>query len=302
MLTSDFPYFEFDFHSFNKVQSVVIPHITEDVNITIAFPTASGKTALAEASIAYHLSLNDVDKCIYVSPYRSLSMQKYEDWNNNNTFKKYDIVLCSSDNVVKQSEFESKRLILFTLESFNSKIRSIQHKNWITKVKLLIIDEAHLIGQKNRGDKLESSLMDFSSINQNAKIMLLSATMPNVQELSDWIKTLNNKKSLWFYSKWRPVKQTINLHEFPNGWNELLTEISNLAISKSGKIIIFVHSKKLGKEITKIIQKKGHYCAFHHGSLTQNKRKQIENAFNDVYSGLNILVSTSTLSTGVNLG
>jgi replicative superfamily II helicase len=69
------------------------------------------------------------------------------------------------------------------------------------------------------------------------------------------------------------------------------------------KMVVFVHSKVTGKKIIKKILglKLPVKCAFHNSSLLKNKRKEIENKFRDPHSGLNILVSTSTLSAGVNL-
>lgn len=302
MKTSDFEYFEFDFPVFNPAQSAVIPHIAEDTNITVTFPTATGKTAIAEAAIGYHLVSDQEGLCVYVSPFRSLSMQKHEDWKEHKSFVEYNSILCSSDNVVKPEDFIDKRLILFTLEAFDSKVRSLKHRKWLSTVKLVVIDEAHLIGQQGRGDKIEVALMRFTEINPSARIVLLSATMPNVKQLSNWLKSLNGKRSLWFSSKWRPVKTKINLHDYPDNWKDMLEDVSKVAMSGGNKVIVFVHSKKTGKEVSKAIQAKGHNCAFHHGSLTRNKRKKIEAAFNDPYSGLNILVSTSTLSSGVNMG
>jgi replicative superfamily II helicase len=40
---------------------------------------------------------------------------------------------------------------------------------------------------------------------------------------------------------------------------------------------------------------------FHNASLSAAKRRKIEEVFGDANSGLNVLVSTSTLGAGVNL-
>ena len=69
------------------------------------------------------------------------------------------------------------------------------------------------------------------------------------------------------------------------------------------KLVVFVHSKVTGNKIIKSIvsSKLPIKCAFHNSSLSKNKRKEIEQKFKDPNSGLNVLVSTSTLSAGVNL-
>jgi superfamily II helicase len=75
-----------------------------------------------------------------------------------------------------------------------------------------------------------------------------------------------------------------------------------LAIEASSvKTIVFVHSKITGSEIAKRLKMRGVRCAFHNASIPLGKRKKIEEAFNNRMSGLNVMVSTSTLSAGVNM-
>lgn len=300
MKTTEYKYYKFDFDEFNPAQVSVIPHVTEDNNLIVSFPTSTGKTAIAESAIGYHFSRGE--KCIYISPYRSLSMQKYDEWEGNENFINKKVFLCSSDNTNKDNEFIDKDLVLFTLESFDSKTRSKQYQEWLKTIKLIVIDEAHILGQKNRGDRLEASLMRFTYINPDSRIILLSATMSNVKQLTDWVKKLNGKKSLWFNTKWKPAKRVTKLFEFPENWREKIEAVTEKSINCNGKTIVFVHSKKLGKEIAKEIYNRGYNCAFHHSGLMKARRKKIEKAFNDEYSGLNIIVSTSTLSSGVNIG
>ena len=66
--------------------------------------------------------------------------------------------------------------------------------------------------------------------------------------------------------------------------------------------MVFVHSTITGAAIAKRLKSEGVRAAFHNASLAPAKRKKIEETFNSPDSGLNILVSTSTLSAGVNIG
>ena len=70
----------------------------------------------------------------------------------------------------------------------------------------LVIDEFHLLGYKDRGDKLESALIRFVGQNSNIRIIALSATMTNIEELATWISRLNNKDTYVINSIYRPVK------------------------------------------------------------------------------------------------
>jgi helicase len=169
----------------------------------------------------------------------------------------------------------------------------------------LCVDEAHLIGQKGRGDVVEVALMRFTEINPDARVVLLSATLSNVDDISKWLKSLNGKETIKIKSNWRPARIETRLHSFDEpAWDSQIALAAQLAKeSELGeKVVVFVHSKKMGKEISKLVRASGRDCAFHNASVSRNKRKKIEVAFNDPSSGLDILVSTSTLSAGVNIG
>jgi len=68
------------------------------------------------------------------------------------------------------------------------------------------------------------------------------------------------------------------------------------------KLVIFVHSKLVGRDLAGMIAKKGIPVAFHNASVSYKKRQMIEETFNDQFSGLDIVVATSTLAAGVNIG
>jgi len=308
MKTSEYKYFNFPFYEFNKAQSAVIPHITRDINLVVSFPTATGKTAIAEAAFGYYLQTMQNSKCIYASPYRSLSMQKQSDWMEDLQLSRYGIVINTGDHLADTSEFEAARLIILTTESFDSKTRNKQQYSWLKKVICVVIDEAHLLGMKGRGDSVEAVLMRFTELNSAARIILLSATMSNAEELSAWLKMLNGKETLKVTSRWRPTRIRTQFHTFDEydkeSWANRIKMTVELiqSIPDSEKVIVFVHSKRLGRELAALIRRAGVACAFHNADLSHSKRKQIEKAFDDPLSGLNVIVSTSTLASGVNIG
>jgi len=305
MDTHEFPYHKFGFDRFNKVQAAVIPYADKDVNLVVSSPTATGKSAIAEAAFGYHLS-QEQGKVVYVSPYRSLSHEKHEGWRVDGQFVNHGIVISTGDHLATRDEFEAGRMILLTIESFDSKTRNEHHYSWLRNVCCLCVDESHLIGQKGRGDALEMSLMRFTRLNPAARIILLSATMANVGSVAEWLKSLNGKETIKIRSTWRPARVETHLYPYgeDNSWNEQIRLAAELVrdADPSEKIIVFVHSKKLGKEVLKSIRASGKRCAFHNASVSRDIRKKIEAEFNDQSSGFNVIVSTSTLSSGVNLG
>jgi helicase len=308
MKTSDYPHYRCSFAEFNKAQEAVVPFLDKDVNLVVSFRTAVGKTALAECAIGYHLSNGDESKVIYISPYKSISSERQRAWLNDEQISKYGILLHTGDLHTLPEEYSKNRVIIMTSESLDSRIRQYGRDDWIAHVECVVFDEAHLLGQKRRGSSIEAGIMNITRLNPNARLILLSATMSNAKDIAKWIKSLNGKSTKYIWSDWRPVEVNLNYHSFDDSNYESeknkVTKVIEVVTNGQfyGKTIVFVHSKRTGKEIARQLAHRGIRCAFHNASLSHAAREKIEKEFDDPYSGLNFLVSTSTLSSGVNIG
>jgi len=301
--TTDYPYYQAPFLTYNVAQSAVIPFLDQDLNLVISFRTAVGKTVLAEGAFAYHLASSESSKVAYVSPYRSLSGEKHQDWSSNLQLSNYGILLSTGDHMAKPGDWASKRLAVITTESFDSKTRNKRYEDWVNRISCVVFDEAHLLGTSGRGAAMEAAMMRFSEMNPSARLILLSATMSNGREIARWTKSLNGKKTKFIQSDWRPNNIDVSLHVVDDGFESKVDKAVEIGTKAtfSEKVLIFVHSKTVGNEIKKRIKGNGMKCAFHNASLSSAQRGKIENMFGDISSGLNVLVSTSTLGAGVNI-
>ena len=169
--------------------------------------------------------------------------------------------------------------------------------------------------------------MRMSNVNPNARFILLSATMDNGVQIAKWLKHLNGKKTYVIQSDWRPTEITPRFHTHEEDgsyaqvdrknkkdkWKQgkTISDVNRIEetirVLKSEhyegcKTIIFVHSKNYGKALGRAIIDSGIRCGFHNASVDQKIRHKMETAFNDPYSGYDVLVATSTLSVGVNVG
>jgi len=302
MKVTAYPYYQPPFRVYNVAQSAVIPFLDKDLNLVISFATAVGKTVLAECSFAYHLSTCPDSRVAYVCPFKSLASEKNDEWGSNIQLNQHGLVLATSDTKVSASDFEENRIALMTFETFDAKTRGDAYGDWIRSLACVVFDEAHLLGDKGRGGAVEASMMRFSKLNSNARLILLSATMTNAQELAKWVKSLNGKATKCVSSSWRPTKIRTE-YVVVSGKEEKVSEAVRLAAESSClKTVVFVHSKITGAEIVKRLRSMGVKSAFHNASISGAHRQKIEKAFNDKMSGLNVLVSTSTLGAGVNVG
>ena len=296
----NYPYCEFDFTGWNPVQEKCLPYFTQDCNLVVSSSTASGKTVIAEAIMGYELS-KDNSKVVYVSPLKAINTEKFNTWNKHATFNKYEKVLVSSDDKATQSQLENSRMIISTVESMNLKCRS--RDKWIKDIKVLVFDEAHLINDKERGSGSEALIMSLTQLNPDCRVICLSGTMSNYIEIAKWLKKCNGKPTRYVNSTWMPtklIKEVEVIESFDEQKSFILKEAKK-AVEEDLKLLIFVHSKKTGEDLCKYLKEYNIRCAFYHAGVKTNIKEDMIDDFKSIFSGMNILICTSSLSMGVNI-
>lgn len=312
--TANYPYWQYKFPAFNPVQSMVLPYQRTNINGVISAATSAGKTICAEFFMDDVLAAGKT--VIYMSPLKSLTQEKFTDWEIR--YPEKNITILTGDYVLNEglkAELNAADIIVMTSEMVDSRTRRMNtEKNyWLHNVGLLIVDEAHILTTE-RGHAVETGIMRFTKINPNARVLLLSATMPNVDQLGIWLTMLNGKPSQVWKNTWRPVPLTLNLLEYPiamfargreDYWENQRRKIAlavETAMSKPNeKFLIFVHDKGTGKAIVKELEQENERALFHNADLDLEERLEVERDFANREDGLRVLVSTSTLAWGRNL-
>ena len=311
--TKDYKPHQYPFENFNPVQSTVLPKVKEDHNMIIGANTSAGKTIAAEL-IMDHIIKNEI--VIYLSPLKSLTQEKYEDWKKR--FPDQEITILTGDytlNEETKGKLARSNIVVMTSEMADSRTRRMKsEKNyWLLNVGLVIVDESHIL-TTSRGHAVETGIMRFTALNPKARILFLSATMPNVDQLGEWLSMLNGKETDVIYSTWRPVELQMNYVEYipainsrgrEDYWetqNRKRIKAIEIALSKPDeKFLIFCHDKGTGRNIVKMLKEENVKSVFHNADLNLKDRLEIESSFKNKDGGLRILVSTSTTAWGLNL-
>ncbi|XP_076158471.1 superkiller complex protein 2-like [Alosa pseudoharengus] len=159
-------------------------------SVFVAAHTSAGKTVVAEYAIA--LSQKHMTRTIYTSPIKALSNQKFRDFKT--TFG--DVGLLTGD---VQLNPEASCLIM-TTEILRSMLYNgsevIRDLEWV------IFDEVHYINDAERGVVWEEVLI---MLPEHVSIILLSATVPNALEFSEWIGRLKKRHIYVISTLKRPV-------------------------------------------------------------------------------------------------
>lgn len=310
--TKLFQWGSYPFDKFNVIQSRVAEFVPHDYNIVIEAKTSTGKTIMGE--LFMWKVLKDGNKVIYTSPLKALTREKWDSWTKKFGEKGYKIAMVTGDYRLTDKrikELNRADIILCTSEMLDHRTRNMasEKSEWLAKAGLLIIDETQLIGQKDRGDKLEAGMMRFAQINPTCRMVLLSGTMPNSGEIAAWINVLNGKETILIRSGWRPIKLNMKYEMYndrqgyyaakDNLMNKVMEEVKK---HQRDKILIFVHSKTDGKRILFMLNEKGYKAEFHNADLETDDRVNIEESFKSRRDdSVRIIIATSTLAYGLNL-
>ena len=172
-------------------QKISIKCIIRNENTIVAAHTSSGKTVIAEYTIAN--AINQRKKIIYTSPIKALSNQKFRDFSK--LF--YNGVGLITGDISINSNADC---IVMTTEI----LRSMLYENILIKNELqcVILDETHYINDRERGFIWEEILI---LLPKNIKIVCLSATIPNTREFAEWIVDIKSTSINIIQTSKRPV-------------------------------------------------------------------------------------------------
>ena len=322
IINSTYPYIE----EFNPAQKAVIEsgYLDDNSNYIICIPTASGKTVLGVLP-ALKTILNG-GKAVYAAPLLSIQNEKVKEFK---AFEEHGI------NVGKHPS--SADLSVMVFESFDALTRF----SWdaLRDVDTLIIDEFHMIGEFTRGPTLEAAITRAKIINPSMRIIALSATLRNIEEIEGWLE------GTCVEHDYRPVplhKEVLDAEMFnTKNKNDVVVKVIEKAIKDKSQALAFVSTrryteslatyvsgkinkkinveqrkrfKEVSEKLLEVPKKKGSLptstclklaevaekgVAFHHAGLFNEQKEIIEDEFRK--GNILMITATPSLMYGVNL-
>lgn len=197
-------------------QRSALPKVLNDdgLGCVISIPTSSGKTKIAEIAILNCLSKNSDDKVLYIAPFRSLAFEIENTLEKTFTNLNINVSQLYGGSLFTKldlQQVEESRVLIATPEKAKTILRS--NPDLLDKIKLIVIDEGHLFGAEERfiaNEIFYEEIRLFSQKNES-KFLLLSAVLPNADELALW---LNGNADTVYKSTWRPSDERLGILEW----------------------------------------------------------------------------------------
>ena len=164
-------------------------------SVLVAAPTGAGKTLVADFAIEQALSQER--RVVYTSPIKALSNQKFRDFREH--YGEQAVGLMTGD-VTLQPDAP---LLIMTTEIFRNTI--FEDPGRLHGFDFVIFDEVHYIDDRERGTVWEEAIIYAPP---HIRIVALSATVPNVDQLAEWIEQVRQLPVDVIIEDERPVPLT----------------------------------------------------------------------------------------------
>ena len=187
-------FFKFPLDSF---QEEACEAIDAGENVLVCAPTGAGKTAVAEWAMMAALSAKK--RCLYTTPLKALSNQKFFDLCQ--MFGEQYVGLSTGDVSVRGKA----DLVVMTTEVYRNMLYGTapgsEEAPSVHRVASVILDECHYMNDSDRGTVWEESII-YSP--PEVQIIGLSATVANAEEMRDWLEAIHGPTRL-ITTDFRPV-------------------------------------------------------------------------------------------------
>ncbi len=194
-----------------RSQTKALPTIFDETrnSFCLKMPTSAGKTRVAELTILQFLIDNQFEpeaKCLYIAPFRSLAVEVEDALKRSFQplgFRVSELYGGFELSPIERLLIERTKIIVATPEKIDAFLR--YNPELGNQIRLIIIDEGHIVGANERGVRFEVFLHRLirKFTKQGIRTLFISAVLPNTAQFAEWI---TDDASNVVEAMWRPSR------------------------------------------------------------------------------------------------
>ncbi|WP_255153013.1 DEAD/DEAH box helicase [Halorarius halobius] len=229
----------------------------------------TGKTLAAEFAIVDNATAISRETSVYLVPYRPLAEEKARSFGST-IGDELDLKIESSLGGDRHDpdELFKADVIVMTYEKFDYHLRN--HPTYLNEVGLVVIDEFHTLGNETRGPNLEIATTKLLTDFPDTRIVGLSATTPNANEVADWLDASWSDSGDWRQTElWEGThvleSDDITFHiptsadseslEVPAVPQEIAPILDHLKRSDTNQALVFAPTRNDTQKIAKLLKR-----------------------------------------------
>ena len=327
-------WFRSRFDSLTAPQASAIPLIDERRSTLISSPTGSGKTITAFLSVINHLfrlnqlgELEDRIYCVYVSPLKALAndihknlevpLEEIQEMSRKEglTIPDIRVAVRSGDTTTAERQRMVKRpphIFITTPESLSLVLSTRKFSEKFVGVEWVIIDEIHDLCSSKRGTLLSLSLEHLQArVGEPLTRVGLSATQAPIEEIAGFlvgseegetrdvdIVQVNPEKEI-------DLKVLIPVDDLEKStYKDAEAAMHKMLVGlvkEHQTTLIFTNTRAATESLVMKLKELGiQYVAAHHGSMSKEKRLDVERSLKR--GQLQAIVSSTSLELGIDIG
>lgn len=246
-------------------------------SVVVSLPTSSGKTLIAQFRILQALNQFDHDRgwIAYVAPTRALvnqlTLRMRRDYAGlgisvEKVSPALEVDGLESDMLSETNPANQFRILVTTPEKLDLMLRGGWEQRIGRPLTLVVVDEAHGLGAKVRGLKLELLLATINRECRHAQFLLLTPFVPNAEEIARWLAPDSNK-SIELGADWVPNDRAIAIARPHRGLSrgefkiELLTQHTSSGTIEVPETLEIQDSRPLGLSWSDVSNSPGQLAA-----------------------------------------
>ena len=274
-------------------------------------PTNSGKTLIGLLVLLD--AIRRGQRAVLLEPLRAVAREKWEELQMASASLervlgcRLRVRISTGDYRLEDEYFsdplpERGELLIATPERLDAVLRNPARDPWFGTLGAVVVDEAHLIGDPQRGATLEYLLTTLLCLPYSPRIALLSASMGDPSAAAKWLAPCD---VAWSSVRVPPVRREVwELGE--DEADEAIIRYAEDALSESnGQLLVFVYQTRSAEELADRLrpalgERAGSAGPMaYHSQMPQARREEVRRSF--LVGDCRVVVATTALALGINL-